>query len=98
MNQTIQILDDPVIYLIIYEAKRQVEDVLRLLYAQGYESPIRLGVNNWATYSKEDNAEYHFDRYDSVLEYNYINSLTIVGSVKKIVDKEQIEKWKKMIV
>ena len=49
-------------------------------------------------YNKDDNAEYHFDRYDSVMEYDYINNLKIMDSVKEIVGKEQIEKWKNMMV
>ena len=44
------------------------------------------------------NATIRFDRYDSVMEYDYINYLKIMDSVKEIVGKEQIDKWKNMMV
>ena len=98
MEKVKQILPNPVMYLIVYEAQRQIEGILKLLRSKGYEDKIRLDTNNWAMYNKDDNAEYHFDRYDSVMEYDYINNLKIMDSVKEIVGKEQIEKWKNMMV
>ena len=95
--KTKPILKHPVIYLIVYEAKRQILDILKLLYANGYEREIRLDRYNWVMYNKDDNAEYHFDRYDSVFDYEYINSLKIVGDAKDNVDKSEIERWKNMI-
>ena len=95
--KTKPILKHPVIYLIVYEAKRQILDILKLLYANGYERDIRLDRYNWVMYNKDDNAEYHFDRYDSVFDYEYINSLKIVGDAKDNVDKSEIERWKNMI-
>lgn len=97
MTKTKPILKHPVIYLIVYEAKRNIVGTLKYLYAYGYESEIRLGKNNWVTYNKADNAEYHFDRFDSVLEYEYINRLKFAGDIEDLVDKDTIEKWKNMI-